>query len=356
VLLYTVLLFSVPLFTLLPFTVLPLRNPLGRWIGRPFVSRLDQSLHLRRRVSFSVLLRAGLLPAALALGSLLLGGLPARAEGVLERVARTGELVLTGYADLPPLLTLRAKGQPQGYAVEVADRVAAELSAALGRPVKLRFVPATDPVALETAIASGKADLACGLPFSWERDMRLDHSLAIGLSGLRLLTTTASGIDGSAASLAGRPIGVVRGSLAEGELLGIQPQARAVPFNSLQDSLAAFQAGRVQGILSDTIVLAGLAQSRGIQGALLVPELPYEVYGVSCVLPPDASTYRHLVNLAIVRLLQGYLDGEPGAVQAVNRWLGPGSSIGIPQPRLQAIFEGVLIGVEAIRPVPQANP
>jgi polar amino acid transport system substrate-binding protein len=89
---------------------------------------------------------------------------------------------------------------------------------------------------------------------------------------------------------------------------------------------------------------------------VLVPELPYEVYGVSCLVPPNASTYRHLVNLAIVRLLQGYLDGEPQAVSAVNRWLGPQSSIGMPQERLQAIFEGVLIGVETIRPLPQGSP
>ncbi len=314
-------------------------------------------------MSFSDLLRAGLSRArglragagAAALLALLLGGLPARAEGVLERIARSGELVLTGYPDLPPLLSRQGQGQPQGYAVEVAQRIAAQLSTALGRPVKLRFVPASDPVALETAIATGKADLACGFPFSWERDMRIDHSLPIGLSGLRLLTK-ADGLDGSVASLAGRSIAVVRGSLAEGELQGIQPRARAVPFNTLQESLSAFQAGQVQAVFSDTIVLAGLAQSRGIRGAVLVPELPYEVYGVSCLVPPDASTYRHLVNLAIVRLLQGYLDGEPQAVSAVNRWLGPESSIGIPQARLQAIFEGVLIGVETIRPVPQASP
>jgi polar amino acid transport system substrate-binding protein len=62
--------------------------------------------------------------------------------------------------------------------------------------------------------------------------------------------------------------------------------------------------------------------------------------------------YRNLVNLAIARLMQGYLDGEPQAVKAVNRWLGPDSSIGIPQPRLEAIFGVILVGVEGIRPLP----
>jgi len=307
---------------------------------------------------YQVLLRRSscrVVVAAVGAFALALGGLPAKAEGVLERIARSGELVLIGYPDLPPLLTSTDRGQPAGYAVVVADRIAAELSQALGRPLKLRFVPATDSATLVTAIASGQADLACGLPFSWERDMRVDHTLAIGLSGLRLLTRSGT-LDGSPASLAGRSIGVVQASLAEGELLGMQPQAKAVPFNSLQAAVAALQAGRVEGVIGDSIVLAGLADSRGLKGMVLAPELPYEVYGVSCVVPPNASSYRHLANLAILRLLQGYLDGNPQAISAINRWLGPGSPLGIPQARLEAIFEGVLIGVEAIRPLPEGRP
>ena len=126
-------------------------------------------------------------------------------------------------------------------------------------------------------------------------------------------------------------------------------------FNDLVTAVTALQAGEVDGVIGDSIVLAGQVQSRGLQGLILTPELPYEVYGVSCLVPADASTYRHLVNLAIVRLLQGYLERDPQAVAAVDRWLGPGRGVGIPQARLDAIFEGVLIGVETIRLVPEAS-
>jgi polar amino acid transport system substrate-binding protein len=292
--------------------------------------------------------------AAAAAIALLAGGLPARAEGVLERIARSGELVLTGYPSLPPLLTLDAKGQAQGYAVVVAERIAAELSRAVGRPVTLRFAPVADNATPFSTIAAGKADLACGFPFSWAGDMHIDHSLAIGLSGLRLLAPSGR-FDGSPAGLAGRSIGVVRASLAQGQLQGMQPKAKVVPFNDLGAAVTALQAGEVDGVIGDSIVLAGQVQSRGLQGLILTPELPYEVYGVSCLVPADASTYRHLVNLAIVRLLQGYLERDPQAVAAVDRWLGPGRGVGIPQARLDAIFEGVLIGVETIRLVPDAS-
>jgi polar amino acid transport system substrate-binding protein len=297
---------------------------------------------------------AGRCGGAAATLALLLGGLPARAEGVLERVARTGELVITGYPNLPPLLMVDAKTQPQGYAVVVAERIAAELAQAVGRPVKLRFAALASNATPAAVIASGKADLACGFPFSWEWDMQVDHSLAIGLSGLRLLAPVGR-FDGSPAGLAGRSIGVVRASLGEGQLRGMQPRAKVVPFNDLPAAVKALQAGQVEGVIGDSAVLAGQVQSQSLKGLILTPELPYEVYAVSCLVPADSSTYRHLVNRAIVRLLQGYLERDPKAVAAVDRWLGVGAGIGIPQDRLDIIFGGVLLGVETIRLVPDAS-
>jgi polar amino acid transport system substrate-binding protein len=79
--------------------------------------------------------------------------------------------------------------------------------------------------------------------------------------------------------------------------------------------------------------------------------LPYEAYAVSCVLAENDSAFRNVVNLAIARLLQGYLDGQPDTVTAVNRWLGPASALGLPESAIRASFEAVLLGVETIRPV-----
>ncbi len=299
---------------------------------------------------------AARITTACAAGLLLAGtALPARAGGVLDRIARSGELVLSGYGDLPPLLSAQPGRQPEGYGALVAERIAAGLSQAVGRPVTVRFQPVPAGSSPIQALSSGKADVACAFPFSWEQDMRIDHSLPIGLSGLRLLAPLGR-FDGNPAGLAGRSIGVVRGSLAEGELLGMQPRAKAVSFDSLPAALTALQSGKVEGVIGDSIVLTGLVQSRGLKGLILTPELPYEVYGVTCLVPQNDSAFRHQVNLAIARMLQEYLDGEPKTVAAVNRILGPESAIGIPEGRLQAIFAGVLIGVETIRIVPAAAP
>jgi polar amino acid transport system substrate-binding protein len=232
----------------------------------------------------------------------------------------------------------------------VAERIAAELSQAVGRPVKVRFAPIGDPASLVNSITSGKADLACGLPFSWGLDMQVDFSLPIGLSGVRLLAPSGR-FDGSPAALAGRRIGVVRQSLGETELRGMQPKATPVAFDNLKAAVAAMQAGSVDGVIGDTIVLAGLVREQGLPGLALSPDFPYEAYAVSCVLAENDSAFRNVVNLAIARLLQGYLDGQPDTVTAVNRWLGPASALGLPESAIRASFEAVLMGVETIRPV-----
>ena len=292
-----------------------------------------------------------LLPATLSLLAALAPMAQARAEGVVDRVARSGELVLVGIPEVSPLLSLNAKGEPQGYGVAVARQVQAELAAAVGRPVTLRFEAVKDGAALGQSIATGKADLACGIPFTWERDAQLDYSLPIGLSGLRLLAPVGR-FDGAPAGLSGRRIGVVANSLAATELQGMQPAAIAVPFASLGAAVAALKAGSVAGVIGDSLVLAGLARTQGASGLTLTPEEPYERFAIACLVPENDSAFRNLVNLAIARLLQGYLNGQPEAVAAIDRWVGPGSSVNLSADLIRTYFETVLLGVEALRPLP----
>ena len=287
--------------------------------------------------------------ALLSLG--LIAAPAAHAEGVLDRVARTGTLQLEGTADQPPLLSLDGKGRPQGYAVLVADRVAALLSQALGRPVKLAFQTVSDSAQLAARLGAGQSDLACGVLFTWARENTLDFTLPIGVSGLRLLAP-AGRFSGDPQALAGRRIGVLAGSLAETELRGMQPAARVVTFADTPAALSALSSGQVEGVIGDSALLAGLIRQRGLSGLALTPDAPYERYAVACAVPENDSAYRDLVNRAIAQLLQGYVDGEPQTVAAVDRWLGPGSALNIPQARIRGVFDGLLMGVEALRSLP----
>lgn len=290
----------------------------------------------------------------LVLFSLGLAAAPAaHAQGVLERVARSGQLQLIGPADVPPMLSLDAQGRPEGYGVVVANRVAALLSQAVGKPVQLRYEAVAGAAQLAQRLGEGKAELACGVPFTWAREMVVDFTLPIGISGLRLLAP-AGRFTGAPEALAGRRIGVVRDSLAETELRGMQPAARSVPFADPKAALAALVAGQVDGVIGDSALLAGLVRQQRLSGLALTPEVPYERYAVACVVPENDSQFRDLVNRAITQLLQGYLDGEPQSVAEVDRWLGPGSALNLSQEKIRNVFDSLLMGVEALRPLPAA--
>ena len=296
------------------------------------------------------------LPMAAGL-ALALSPLAASAETVLEKAMRTGELVMVGTTDSPPLLTLDAKGEPVGYAIEVGRRIDKELSAQLGGKVRIRFEPVPNTAAMVQAVASGGAALACGVPFSWEREMVVDYSLPIGLSGLRLLAGSAA-IDGSPASLVGRRVATVSGSLGATAIGTLQPAAKPVSFESLDAAVTALKQGKVDGVLGDSNVLAGLRKVRNLSSTRLVPDEPFATYGVGCIVPQNNSDLINVVNLAIAKQQAAYLEGQPDAVASIDPWVGPNGVLGIPVERIRGFFQSSLLSREALllMPVPAAKP
>ncbi len=280
---------------------------------------------------------------------------PARAESVIEQAARTGELTMAGPVTVPPYASLDSKKVLQGYAIDLAKLIASEVSTYLGRPVKINFQRQDDPVAVFQGVSQGSIDFTCGMAFTWQREMLVDYTLPIGLSGIRLLTNT--GIDGSPASLAGLRVAVVTNSLGQTLLPQLNAKATPVVFPNLQAATDAFFAGKVKGVLGDSVLLANLVPPAKTAGLALVPSQGYVRYGVSCIVPENNSTFRNLVNLAIARLQQAYLNGDAEATATVNRWFGPDSTMGLPPELIKAFFESVLISHEQIQnPAPQAVP
>jgi polar amino acid transport system substrate-binding protein len=274
-----------------------------------------------------------------------------QAGGVLEQIARSGQLRLIGPADSPPMLEVDAQGQPQGYGAVVAQRIAALVGQALGKPVRLVYEAVSDSGQLSQRLGEGKAELACGVPFTWARDEVVDFTMPIGVSGLKLLAP-AGRFDGNPAGLAGRRIGVVRDSLGDTQLRGMQPQARAVAYGDLAAAIKALAAGQLEGVIADSILMAGLVREQGLKGMALTPEQPYQRYAVACAVPEHNSRFRNLANRAIAQLQQGYLNGNATDVAAVNRWLGPGSALNLSADQIHGVFDVLLLGVEPLRPLP----
>jgi polar amino acid transport system substrate-binding protein len=278
----------------------------------------------------------------------------ARAETVIERAARTGQISVAGPTNLPPYSFLTNQNQPTGFGIEVAERIAAEVSRYLGKPITVDVQPGNDPVNLFRQVKTGELDLACGAQFTWEREMFVDFTLPFSLSGIRVLTRQGL-ISGTAASLVGKRVGVVPDSLGDRALKALQPRAVRVPVPGLTEAVGQLAASQLDAVAGDSLLLAAALKRSGAKGYGLVPETPLARYAVGCILPENNSTFRNLANLAVARLLQGYLNDNRADQELVNRWLGPIGLLELPPQLIKDYFQTVLLTHEQIQ-IPAASP
>ncbi len=302
-------------------------------VQRPAAFRGAQPL--RRALAALLGLAAGLAPSL------------ALAETAIERAARTGELSLGVYADIPPFVSSTSNGELEGFAIDVSGLIAEEVSTYLGRPVQVVAQSSADSATLFRQVHTGEVDLLCGAQFTWEREMFVDFSIPFALSGIRLLRRD-EGLDGSPESLRGKRIGVVAGSLGEATVKGLQPAAITVAQPTLAAGVAALRAGRLDAMAGDTLLLGSAALGSGFTEASLVPELPYNRFAVACAMPENNSTLRNLVNLALARMMQGYINGGERQREIVNRWLGPESGLGLQEEMIKLYFASVLLNHESL--------
>lgn len=291
---------------------------------------------------------------AIALLGLLatLGFAPAAsAETVIEKVTRTGVITMGGRVDIIPFSYLNDKKELVGYSQDVADLIAAEVSAYVGKPVAIQFQQVNNFSELLPEVENGQIDLACNTQFTWGRSMFVDYSVPYSLSGIRLLVKKGA-LKGTPESLVGKRVGVLPNSLGEAMIKVVQPQAVLVPITGIDEGIDDLIAGKVDAIAGDSNILAGNIQRVSGSDYHLAPDQPFARYAVGCIVPPDNSKFRSLVNIAIAKMLQGYVVGDAKYTAIVNKWLGPQGILELPPALIKDYFRMVLLNYEQ---VPIAN-
>ena len=275
--------------------------------------------------------------AALSFG---IGALqPALAQTVLDRISSTGRLnTLVMDGDLP-YTTKQGTGYA-GLGMEFVQEIQKELTEYLGKPVTVTPQPINAVEEGIAAIASGQVDLACGVAFSWGRSMFVDYTVPFALSGTRLLTP--AGNDGTPAALAGKTIGVVQNTVAAKAMEKSVPGAKLQSFENPNAALIALKEGKINFLAGDSLWL--LANQGAVDPAgKVAPTVPYNRAAVGCIVPENNSALLNLSNLAIIRLMQAYINDDPKALARINQWVGPGSKVNLNQDVIKAYFGNVIL-------------
>lgn len=269
----------------------------------------------------------------LALALVALGGAPAAAESVLDRVARTGVLEAGTRADAIPLAYRDADGHLVGLSVDLLHEIASRLEARLGRPVELKLVAVT-PDDRTRLVEDGTLAIECGITTpTWEREQRVDFSIPFFENGTRILTfrRAAQSLD----DLAGKRIGVLRSSTTPDIVKANVPTAELVEVASMGEGIERLLAGAIDGLANIGIVLRAQIEYLDVKSQMvLLPRtgaLSYE--SIACMLPQDDSRWRDFVNRVLAELLDGITEYRGRYLELYDHWLGAEGDIYYPLDR-----------------------
>ena len=129
---------------------------------------------------------------------------PAAAQtGTLEKIRRDGTMTLGYIDDAAPFSSVDAKGEPQGYSVELCREIARGIGTQLGLPkLETRWVSLTIQNRLE-AVSSRRVDIECSTTtWTLTRQRNVDFSLITFVDGGSVLTGPAPGSGASRTSTA----------------------------------------------------------------------------------------------------------------------------------------------------------
>lgn len=194
----------------------------------------------------------GTLGCAVALFAAALTG-TARADA-LERIAKDGVLKVAVPQDFPPFGSVGPDLKPLGYDIDTAALIAKALG------VKLELVPVSSTNRIPY-LTTGKADLIISsLGKNAEREKVIDFSVAYApfFNGVFGPADVAAG---KVEDLAGKAVGVTRGSVEDIELSKIAPaDANIRRYEDNNGTISAFLSGQVDLIATGNVVAAAILE------------------------------------------------------------------------------------------------
>lgn len=247
------------------------------------------------------------------------------------------ELKAVIFEEVKPLYSKTDSGY-EGFGVDVLEQIRMQSGR---RRVSYRVASTVkDGI---NAVITGKADIACGVAFTWGRSTQLSYSLPFGVGGTRLLTSSDTTIDGTPDSLKGQTIGVVRDTASAQVLKSVIPGVTLKAFDTPAEALSAYNSGEVPILGGGTLWLAANSSP---ETTALLPFRPYGRSGIGCIVNQNNGKLLSQANIAIGQMMQAYMDGDAGTREMVDRWIGPGSSVGLTRSGISSLY-GLILSITA---------
>jgi glutamate/aspartate transport system substrate-binding protein len=237
----------------------------------------------------------------------------------LKRIRDTGAILIGVREASIPFSFLDAQKQPQGYSVELCQRVADAIKAELKLPrLEWKYVTVSSANRIP-ALLENRIDLECGSTTNTrDRQRQVAFAYTTFVAGIKMLAKVNSNINGID-DLRGKTVVVTKGTTSEKMLRQLNDE-RVLKLTLLEakdhdESFRAVEDGRAAAFPMDDVLLYGLISksSKPEDFAVVGKYLSVEPYGI--MMRKDEPQLERIANRALSELFQ---SGEIRRIYA--RW------------------------------------
>ena len=264
-------------------------------------------------------IRRSILGSALAAAAfVMLSAGAARAEGILQQILTRGTIRIAVLPSLPPYSKVLPTGEPEGYDIDIAKRLADALK------VKPEFI-VTDIPGRITALQTHKVDVTIAdFTRNVERSLTIAFTEPYLVTSMRLLVP----VDMKAKAISalgtgeGLRIAISRGGTAERAVPANLPKATLVRFNTQADEMSALLNGQADAMAEDDFYNTQAIKDRPGKLRQLDGILARAEIGIG--LPPGDPDFLRVLNLFVEQF-----NASGDNAKLFEKWFG------FPQPAIQ---------------------
>lgn len=241
----------------------------------------------------------------------------------LNKIRESGVMTI-GYNETSvPFSFTGTSGKPEGYAVELCQRVAEEVKAVLQLPnLEIKYVPATSQTRIPL-LANGTIDIECSSTTeTLTRNRQVDFSFNHYITGTKCMARKDSNV-AKVEDFAGKTLALVQGSTTERHLeriakeRGVENQ-RVLNIKNFSEGLIAVETGRADAFCTDETLVRGLHSKSRKKDEIMVMDEMLSVEPYALMLPRNDSEFRLLVNKTLAEQFR-----DRGYEPLFNKWLKP---------------------------------
>ena len=247
------------------------------------------------------------------------------AQGTLEKIDKSGALVIGTRTGSPPFAYVNKNNEWVGFSISLVEQaISPALSKKLNKQIKLEKKESTVPTRIPLLTSNAVDLIAETMTDTQVRREQVDFSLTFFVTGAQFLVRKGSPIKGIQ-SIAGKRIAAQQGSTNAKIIREKVPSAKLVEF---QDQPAAFQAlsqRQVDAYTNDGIQLAGLKAKapKPDDWAVAGDFFSYDPYGMA--MRKNESDFRLVVNVGLMDAISSGLYFE-----LYEKWFGAKSEVPYP--------------------------